>query len=102
PGPVARLHRGPLQMRHTETWHPAGGGRVRGQVDVEVSGKLLSARGAVLLTPIPDGSQLACTATVTVRVPLIGGTAERLFGGQLPDGILAAQRFTTEWITEHF
>ena len=102
PGPVAQLHRGHLQIRHTETWRPVGDGRVRGQIDFTVSGAPLSGGGAVWLTPVPDGSRLTCTATVTVRVPLIGGAIERFLGGQLPDGIRAAQRLTTEWIVEHF
>lgn len=104
PGPIARLHRGDLEILHTETWSLVDGGRLRGRVSYEMSGVPLSGSGTVLLTPLdsPDqGSHLSYTVTVEVRVPLVGGAIERLIGTQLPAGILAGQRFTAEWIAEN-
>jgi hypothetical protein len=48
-----------------------------------------------------NGSRLTYTATVEVKIPLIGGTIESYIGGQLAEQIAAIQRFTTVWITEH-
>lgn len=98
---ITRWHRGHLEIRHTETWSPTGGGRLRGTIRFAVSGAPLSGSGAVLLTPLrspDDGSRLQYTATVQVGIPAVGGTIERFIGGQLPDGILEAQRFTADWI----
>ncbi len=44
---------------------------------------------------------MAFTATVEVRVPLVGGKIENFIGGQLVDLLIAEQRFTTVWITEN-
>jgi hypothetical protein len=98
---VTRLRPGNWELVHTETWSPIDGGRVRGEVTVDLTGAPLSARGAGLLTPAADGSQLAYTATVAVRVPLIGGPIESLIGGQLTGWLREIQQFTTEWIATH-
>jgi hypothetical protein len=50
---------------------------------------------------VPDGSQLRFSATVEVKIPLVGGKIESYVGGQLAEEIPAIQRFTTMWITEH-
>ena len=103
PGVIARWHRGHLEIRHTETWSPAGTGRLRGTVGFTARGTPLSGDGAVALTPLPApaaGSRLDYTATVRVAVPVVGGAVERFIGDRLPDGLLVAQRFTDDWI-EH-
>jgi Protein of unknown function (DUF2505) len=101
PKAVTRLRRGDLEMVHNETWSRIDGGRVRGEVSVELSGAPLSARGAGLLTPVGDGSQLTYTATVAVKVPLIGGAIEKFIGSQLTTWIREIQQFTTAWIDGH-
>jgi hypothetical protein len=98
---VTQLRGGDLKMVRNETWSPIGGGRVRGEVSVAVPGAPASGLGAALLTPMRNGSRLTYTATVEVKIPLIGGTIESYIGGQLAEQIAAIQRFTTVWITEH-
>jgi hypothetical protein len=98
---ITQFHLGDLEMVHTEMWSRIGGGRVRGEASVVVPGAPLSALSAVLLTPVRNGSRLKYTATVEVKVPLVGGKIESLIGGQLTQGINAIQRFTTEWIAEN-
>ncbi len=100
---ITRWHSGDLQIRHTETWRPAGAGGLRGAISFTVRGAPLAGTGAVALTPrrAPEaGSQLRYTATVQVAVPVVGGAIEKFIGGQLPEGLLIAQRFTDDWI-EH-
>ena len=46
------------------------------------------------------GSRLEFTATVEVRIPLVGGKVENFIGSQLVDLLIAEQRFTTEWIKD--
>ena len=41
------------------------------------------------------------TATVEVRVPLVGGKIENFIGNQLVELLIAEQQFTTAWITEN-
>jgi hypothetical protein len=101
PKVVTKLRRGNWELVHSETWSPAVGGGVRGEVTVDLNGVPLSARGAGLLAPVADGSQLTYTVTVAVRVPLIGGAVESLIGSQLTTWIQEIQQFTTEWIDGH-
>lgn len=100
PKVVSQLRLGDLQMTHDETWSRIDGGRVRGEVNVEVSGFPLSSRGTGLLAPTADGSQLTYTATVAVKVPLIGGAIEGFIGSQLTSWIREISTFTTDWIDE--
>ena len=58
-------------------------------------------RGTAVLAPAGPGSRLAFTATVEVRVPLVGGKIENFIGHQLVDLLIAEQRFTTVWIAEN-
>lgn len=98
---ITQLHGGDLKTVLNETWSSIGGGRVRGEVSVAVPGVPLSGFFAGLLTPARNGSRLTYTATVRVKVPLVGGAIESFIGGQLAEPITAIQRFTTAWITEH-
>jgi hypothetical protein len=52
-----------------------------------------------VLAPAGDGvSRLQFTATVEVRIPLVGGKIENFIGSQLVELLIAEQRFTTAWI----
>ena len=101
PGPFAKLYPGDLEVVHNEMWSPIGGGRVRGQVSVAAPGAPGSGLGAALLAPAQNGSMLKYTATVEVRVPLVGGKIESYVGGQVVKQIAAIQRFTTVWLAEN-
>ncbi len=98
---VNQLHRGDLALLHTETWSRVGGNRVRGEISIAVAGTPVSATGAALVAPLDNGSRLQYSATVEVKVPLVGGQIERLMSGRLAEGIMNIQRFTTAWISEN-
>jgi hypothetical protein len=100
PKVVSQLRLGDLEMVHDETWSRIDGGQVRGEVNVEVNGFPLSGRGAGSLTQIAAGTQLTYTATISVKVPLIGGAIESFIGSQLTSWIREISSFTTEWIDE--
>jgi hypothetical protein len=85
----------------TETWTPVGDGSVRGTVTIEVAGAPGSGRGAALLRPRGEGSELSFTGTVEFRVPLVGGRIESYLGIQFTEHIPDIQRFTTDWIAAH-
>jgi hypothetical protein len=101
PSVVARLVPGDLKITRSEKWRPVGDRRVSGQVSVSAPGGLGSGRGEAWLTPLRDGSQLRFTATVEVKIPLVGGRFERSIGAELAENIRAFHRFTTAWITKH-
>jgi hypothetical protein len=101
PKVVTKLRRGNWELVHHEMWQPVDGGQVRGEVTVDLSGAPLSAVGSGLLEPTEDGSQLTYSATVAVRVPLIGGPIESLIGSQLTSWVREIQDFTTDWISTH-
>jgi hypothetical protein len=99
PTVVTQLRRGDLHMVHRETWTPVDVDRLRGQVDVELSGAPMSTRGTGLVTPTPKGSLMSYTAVVAVKLPLIGGAVEALIGSQLATWVRDVQRVTSDWIT---
>jgi len=98
---LTQLHRGDFEMVRNERWSRTGGGRVRGDIDVAVPGAPLSAAGEALLAPVRNGSRLTYTATVHVKVPLVGGKIESFIAGQAAEQIAAIQRFTAQWIAEN-
>jgi hypothetical protein len=100
PKMIVNVFPGDLLILRKETWRPIGGRRVSGEVIVSAPGALGSGRADAVLAPTQDGSRLRFTATMEVKVPLVGGKIERYIGGQLAEQIHAMQRFTTAWITQ--
>jgi len=101
PGVVAQLGPGDLKILHKETWRPVDDRRVRGQVTISAPAGLGSGCAEAWLAPAGNGSRLRFTATVEVKIPLVGGKIENSIGAELAENIPAIQRFTTTWITEH-
>ena len=84
---VARFYPGDLKILSTETWRPIGGRRVRGEVNIAEAGAPGSSRGAALLVPMGNRSQLSFNGTVEFKVPLVGGKIESYLGGPLAEQI---------------
>jgi hypothetical protein len=61
----------------------------------------VSTLGAALLAPAPNGSRMKYTATVEVKVPLVGAKIESFVARRLAEGITEIQRFTAAWIAEN-
>ena len=78
-------------------------GRASGVVVGTIPGAPASLSGDAVLAPTASGpgSRMDLSATVEVRVPLVGGKIENFIGGQLVELLIAEQRFTTVWITEN-
>jgi hypothetical protein len=101
PGILAKLYRGDLKVRSTETWRPVGGRQISGEISVAVTGAPGSGHGAAVLAPLQNGSRLTFTAIVEFKVPLVGGTIESYIAREFARGIPEIQRFTAEWVSEH-
>ena len=101
PRVVTQVRNKDLEMLRSETWTRADDGQLRGEVDVTVPGTPLSVTGKALIAPAGDGSRLDYTATVKVKVPLVGGKIEDYLCGQTLDEISRLQRFTDSWIAEN-
>ncbi|HET6735278.1 DUF2505 domain-containing protein [Mycobacterium sp.] len=103
PGVVIQFHRGDLSFVREETWSPIRDGQATATVKGSIRGAPATLTGTAALIPAKsgDGSKLEITATVEVRVPLVGGKIENFIGSQLVDLLIAEQRFTTVWITEN-
>ena len=95
PGLVSQFHRGDLSIRREEHWQPIRDGRSSGAVTGTIPGAPVSLSGT------DGGSRLSVHITVEVKVPLVGGKIESFIGSQLTDLLIAEQRFTSVWITEH-
>jgi Protein of unknown function (DUF2505) len=101
PGLFAKLYPGDLHIVQKEAWSLIGGGMVRGEVNTSARGAPGSGLGTVLMAPSQNGSRLKCTATVKVKVPLVGGRIESFVGRQMVEETPVMLRFTANWITDH-
>jgi hypothetical protein len=98
---VTKLGRGEMHMVNTETWRRGRPTEVRGTINIAVPGTPVSATGAAVVAPLDSGSRFRYSATVHVKLPLVGGQIESLMSGRLAEGIMDIQRFTTAWISEN-
>jgi hypothetical protein len=101
PGVVTQFHRGDLAFVREETWTPVRDGCSHGVVKGTIPGAPATLTGTAVLSSVDTGSRLAFTATVEVRIPLVGGKVENFIGSQLVNLMIAEQRFTTAWIREN-
>ncbi|MBU9762966.1 DUF2505 domain-containing protein [Mycobacterium sp. TNTM28] len=101
PGLVSQFHRGDLSIQREEQWQPVHDGMSHGTVRGSVSGAPVALSGTATLSATDTGSRLSVHLTVEVKVPLVGGKIEGFIGNQLADLLIAEQRFTSVWITDH-
>jgi Protein of unknown function (DUF2505) len=102
PGVVTQFHPGDLAIVREETWSPVSDGKATATVTGAIPGAPVSLSGtAALSTAGKGGSRLQFTATVEVRIPLVGGKVENFIGSQLVELLIAEQRFTTAWIRDN-
>ena len=102
PGIVTQFHPGDLSIVREEAWTPVSDGKATATVTGAIPGAPVSLTGtAVLASADNGGSRLQFTATVEVRIPLVGGKVENFIGSQLVELLIAEQRFTTAWIKDN-
>ncbi|BBZ26550.1 hypothetical protein MMAD_08450 [Mycolicibacterium madagascariense] len=101
PAVVTQFHRGDLIFVREERWTPVTDGRATATVKGSVTGAPATLSGTMALVPSGAGSRLEVTATVEVRIPLVGGKVENFIGAQLKDLLTSEQQFTTAWIREN-
>ena len=100
PPMVRSLVSGDLVIERVETLVPAGPGRYNGTVSVRIPGTPASADGALRLADVVGGSEFVVDASVTVKVPLIGGKIESMVAEQI-EGLLAQETgFTLDWLRQ--
>ncbi|MCV7072270.1 DUF2505 domain-containing protein [Mycobacterium rufum] len=98
PGVVTQFHRGDLSFVRQELWSPVRDGQATATVTGATPRAPAGLTGTAVLAAAQPGSRMAFTATVEVRVPLVGGKIENFIGSQLVELLIAEQRFTTVWI----
>jgi hypothetical protein len=98
PAMITQFHRGDVRIVRNETWTPIRDGLARANVTGMVPGAPVSLRGAAVLAPLDGRSRLKFSATVEVKIPLVGGKIETFIGTKLAELVAAEQRFTTLWI----
>src|SRR6476620_4402503 len=101
PGVVTQFHNGDLSFVREEAWGPIVEGQATAVIKGSIRGAPATLDGSAVLTPEGAGAKLQFTATVEVRIPLVGGKVENLIGNQLVDLLIAEQRFTTAWIQDN-
>ncbi|MDP9168848.1 MAG: DUF2505 domain-containing protein [Actinomycetota bacterium] len=101
PGVVSQFHHGDLSFVREEVWSPVRDGRATATVKGSIPGAPASLSGTAALSSTETGARLELTATVEVRIPLIGGKVENFIGSQLVGLLGAEQDFTTAWIRDH-
>ena len=78
PGMLDRFLPKDGRVVQTDDWDPPAGGARTGRWKVEIPGAPASLGGTMRLEPVAGGSRYTIEGDVSVRVPLIGGKAERL------------------------
>ena len=78
PGVLERFLPKDGKVVQTDEWEPAVDGVRRGRWRVEIPGVPATLGGTMRLEPLGTGCRYAIAGEVSVRVPLIGGKAERL------------------------
>lgn len=106
PAVVTQFHRGDLNFVREESWSPVANRRATATVRGSIPGAPAQLTGEAVLSSVADaqgamGARMTFTATVEVRVPLVGGKIENFIGSQLVNLMIAEQKFTTVWITEN-
>jgi uncharacterized protein DUF2505 len=101
PAIVTQFHHGDLSFVREEAWTPVVDGRSTAVVKGSIPGAPASLSGSAVLSRAGAGSRLEFTATVEVRIPLVGGKVENFIGGHLVELLTAEQHFTTAWIREN-
>jgi hypothetical protein len=101
PKVVRQLRSGDLVMKRTERWQAGTDGLVRGDLAAKMPGAPFSMTGQAVIAPTDPGSRLDYTASVEVRIPLVGGRIENYIAGQAGNEVGAIHRFTGEWIAEN-
>ena len=102
PGVVTQFHPGDLAIVREEVWTPIADGSATATVTGAIPGAPVALTGTAVLEPTDaGGSRLRFTASVEVRIPLVGGKVENFIGSQLVELLIAEQRFTTAWIEEN-
>lgn len=101
PGIIHQFHRGDLHIRRAETWTGVADDAAEATVASSIEHAPVSLNGEARLLPRGQSSQLAFTATVEVRIPLVGRKMETFIGTQLMNLLTNEQRFTTRWIAEN-
>lgn len=80
PGFLERFLPADGRVVQTDEWGPADGGERHGRWSVSIPGAPASLGGTMRLEPTAAGSRYALEGEVAVRVPLVGGKAERFIG----------------------
>jgi hypothetical protein len=101
PAVVAQFHHGDLSFVREETWSAVTDGCATATIRGSIRGAPATLTGTAVLAPNEGGTKLEFTATVEVKIPLVGGKVENFIGSQLLDLLIAEQRFTTAWIKEN-
>ncbi|MFM9033882.1 MAG: DUF2505 domain-containing protein [Mycobacterium sp.] len=99
PGIIHQFHHGDLEIRRAETWTALFDGAAEAAVASSIVRAPVALDGQARLTGEGSGSRLAFSATVDVRIPLVGGKMEKFIANQLIHLLNDEQRFTSEWIT---
>jgi hypothetical protein len=102
PGIVTQFHPGDLSIVREEAWSSIRDGQATATVTGSIRNAPVSLTGTAVLAPTDNGgSRLQFTASVEVRIPLVGGKVENFIGSQLVGLVIAEQRFTTAWIKDN-
>lgn len=101
PAVVGQFHHGDLSLVREEVWTPVRDGQATAIVKGSIPGAPATLSGTAVLSQAGTGSRLVFTATVEVRIPLVGGKVENFIGSQLVGLLTAEQHFTTAWIRDN-
>ena len=98
PAVVNQLHRGDLSVVREEHWGPIVDGQALGTLRAHIRGAPVSISGNAVLGPADGGSHFQMTATVEVRIPLLGGKVETMIGQHMKELLRLEKEFTMAYL----
>jgi hypothetical protein len=90
PSFVAPLIGESLEIQEIRTWHyTPGADSASGTLELRVVGQPVTMAGTMTIQTASNGSRVEISASVTARIPFLGGKIEALVIEQIIDGIAA-------------
>jgi hypothetical protein len=87
-------------VEQVERWAPADpDGSRRGELTLTIRSAPVELTATVTLTPVPTGSTHDLTGSLSVRVPLLGGSVEKAALPGLLDLVRSEVELAREWLT---
>ena len=101
PGPAAAILGSQAHIVETQDWSAAAAdGSRSAELSILVGQAPAKISGTATLSPTATGTHITIELSISVSIPLFGGTAEQMIKSELEKHIDAEQRLGAEWLAQ--